>query len=144
MSEGHEGAAGLDDASAGIDAERQLLDDPSAGIDAERQLLDDPSRVREDGVVDARGLRCPAPIILLARAARDAPDGTMLEVWWTDPAAETDIGAWARMRGHQEFGTEPLSGASEVPGAPADDSFDEPPAARQASAFATRVRLTPP
>ena len=82
----------------------------------------------DPGVVDARGLRCPAPIILLARAARDAADGTVLEVWWTDPAAETDIGAWARMRGHQVLGTEPLAEPGE---APADG----------VPARATRVRL---
>ena len=114
-------------------------DDPSAGLDDERRLLDDASRVRDDGVVDARGLRCPAPIILLARAARVAVAGTVLEVWWTDPAAETDISAWARMRGHQVLGTEPLGGSSEDAGAAAASE-----AAHEAAAYATRVRITPP
>lgn len=106
-------------------------DGPSPGLDDERRLLDDASRVGTDGVVDARGLRCPAPIILLARAARDAAAGIVLEVWWTDPAAETDIGAWARMRGHRVLGMEPLPGSDDTP-------------ANEAPAYATRVLLTPP
>lgn len=53
-----------------------------------------------DEVVDARGLVCPAPIVRLARAARGRADGTVLTVLATDPAAEVDVPAWARMRGH--------------------------------------------
>jgi len=60
-------------------------------------------------LVDARGLRCPAPVIALARAAREAAPGTVLTVWWTDPAARHDIPAWARMRGHKVLVTEPLA-----------------------------------
>ncbi|MDM7831421.1 sulfurtransferase TusA family protein [Cellulomonas edaphi] len=51
-------------------------------------------------VVDARGLRCPAPVIRLARAARAASAGTRITVLATDPAAVHDVPAWARMRGH--------------------------------------------
>jgi tRNA 2-thiouridine synthesizing protein A len=52
-------------------------------------------------VVDARGLRCPLPVIRLAAAARDLPAGTLLTVLSTDPAARHDVPAWARMRGHE-------------------------------------------
>jgi tRNA 2-thiouridine synthesizing protein A len=55
-------------------------------------------------VVDARGLRCPLPVIRLAEAARDATVGTVVEVWATDPAARADIPAWCRMRGHTYLG----------------------------------------
>lgn len=51
-------------------------------------------------VVDARGLRCPIPVIRAARAARDLQPGDRVEVLATDPAAATDLQAWARMRGH--------------------------------------------
>ncbi|QHT55993.1 sulfurtransferase TusA family protein [Cellulomonas sp. H30R-01] len=51
-------------------------------------------------VVDARGLRCPAPVIALAKAARTAAPGSELTVLATDPAARHDVPAWARMRGH--------------------------------------------
>jgi TusA-related sulfurtransferase len=55
-------------------------------------------------VVDARGLRCPLPVIHLARRAVEEPPGTLLEVWATDPAAAADVPAWCRMRGHDYLG----------------------------------------
>lgn len=58
-----------------------------------------------DEVVDARGLRCPLPVIRLAQRARGAAPGTELEVWSTDPAAAADVPAWCRMRGHTFLGT---------------------------------------
>jgi len=51
--------------------------------------------------VDARGLRCPLPVIRLAEAARDAPAGTRIVVLASDPAARHDIPAWCRMRNHE-------------------------------------------
>ena len=51
--------------------------------------------------IDARGLRCPMPVIRLAAAARDAPAGTRIIVLASDPAARHDIPAWCRMRGHE-------------------------------------------
>lgn len=56
-------------------------------------------------VVDARGLRCPLPVIRLAQTARGLGPGTLLTLWSTDPAAEHDVPAWARMRGHGIAGT---------------------------------------
>lgn len=64
--------------------------------------------MNQDPVVDARGLRCPAPVIALARVAKATPAGSVVTVWWTDPAARHDIPAWARMRGHEVLGTRPL------------------------------------
>ncbi|WP_448060993.1 sulfurtransferase TusA family protein [Cellulomonas hominis] len=58
-------------------------------------------------VLDASGLRCPAPVIRLARLAKDSPPGTRIAVLATDPAARLDIPAWARMRGHELVGIEP-------------------------------------
>lgn len=58
-----------------------------------------------DVVVDARGLRCPIPVIRLAREAAAQPAGTTIEVLATDPAARHDVPAWARMRGHAMVGT---------------------------------------
>ena len=51
-------------------------------------------------VVDARGLRCPIPVIRLARQAQALVPGDLITVWSTDPAAVHDVPAWARMRGH--------------------------------------------
>ena len=50
--------------------------------------------------VDARGLRCPLPVIRLAQAAKALPAGSRVAVLATDPAARIDVGAWSRMRGH--------------------------------------------
>jgi len=50
--------------------------------------------------VDARGRRCPLPVIMLARLAAGQPPGTVIEVLADDPAAAIDIPAWCRMRGH--------------------------------------------
>jgi TusA-related sulfurtransferase len=55
--------------------------------------------------VDARGRRCPLPVIDLARAARDAPAGSLVQVLADDPAAATDIPAWCRMRGQSFVGS---------------------------------------
>lgn len=67
-------------------------------------------------VVDARDLRCPLPVIRLARAAGGLAPGALVEVWSTDPAALADIPAWCRMRGQELVRTRPLE---DEPGAPA-------------------------
>jgi tRNA 2-thiouridine synthesizing protein A len=58
-----------------------------------------------DTLVDARGLRCPLPVIRLAAAAKGLPAGTELTVLSTDPAAKLDVPAWCRMRGHEHVAT---------------------------------------
>ncbi len=65
-------------------------------------------------VLDARGLRCPLPVIRLAAAARNLAPGARLTVWSTDPAARLDVPAWARMRGHTVVGEEQLPGQGEA------------------------------
>lgn len=55
-------------------------------------------------VVDARGRRCPLPILDLARRITDVPVGDVLTVEADDPAAGPDIRAWCRMRGHEYVG----------------------------------------
>ena len=57
-----------------------------------------------EAVVDARGERCPLPVIRLASLVRDRPDLTTLTVLASDPAAAHDIPAWCRMRGHRFAG----------------------------------------
>ncbi len=55
----------------------------------------------EEVVVDARGSRCPVPVLDAARTARVHPAGTVLRVLSTDPATAHDLPAWCRMRGHE-------------------------------------------
>jgi tRNA 2-thiouridine synthesizing protein A len=61
----------------------------------------DPASDLDPIELDARGLRCPLPVIRLAEAARDAPAGTRIVVLASDPAARHDIPAWCRMRHHE-------------------------------------------
>jgi len=49
--------------------------------------------------VDARGTRCPYPVIELARAAKLANPGARIELLADDPVARSDVPAWCRMRG---------------------------------------------
>jgi len=51
--------------------------------------------------LDAAGLRCPLPVIRLAALVQNLPDGRLVAVHSTDPAAGPDIAAWCRMRGHE-------------------------------------------
>lgn len=64
-------------------------------------MTDEVLRVPAENEVDARGLRCPLPVIRLAAACRDRAPGTLMVVLTTDPAARIDVPAWARMRGHE-------------------------------------------
>ena len=44
---------------------------------------------------------CPVPIIRLARTASSLPPGSLVELLTDDPAAEYDVPAWCRLRGHE-------------------------------------------
>ena len=52
-------------------------------------------------IVDARGRRCPLPILDLARHIGQVEVGATVTVEADDPAARPDIAAWCRMRGHE-------------------------------------------
>jgi tRNA 2-thiouridine synthesizing protein A len=90
----------------------------------------------EPVVVDARGLRCPLPVVRLAAAARDLPPGAHLVVWSTDPAARHDVPAWARMRGHRVVAERTLP-ASARDGDPDEDEDQD-------VVWAITVELGPP
>lgn len=62
--------------------------------------------------LDCTGMRCPLPVILLARRIEEVPIGDMVRVLADDPAAGNDIPAWCRMRAHEYLGS------------PADATFD--------------------
>jgi tRNA 2-thiouridine synthesizing protein A len=52
--------------------------------------------------IDARGRKCPIPIIMLAERIREVPVGHLVAVLADDPAAETDVPAWCMLKS-QEF-----------------------------------------
>lgn len=59
--------------------------------------------------IDARGMMCPAPIILLARRAAQLPAGTEVELLTDDPAAQFDVPAWCRMRQADYLAGDPVT-----------------------------------
>ncbi|MEM1922535.1 MAG: sulfurtransferase TusA family protein [Nitrososphaerota archaeon] len=46
-------------------------------------------------IVDARGSFCPGPITELIKTYRKAQTGDEIELLATDPAAKSDVAAWA-------------------------------------------------
>lgn len=62
-----------------------------------------------DVIVEARGVLCPVPIIRLARAAAALPAGAVVELRTDDVAAQYDVPAWCRLRGHHLLHTGALS-----------------------------------
>jgi TusA-related sulfurtransferase len=68
--------------------------------------------VTPDLVIDCRGMRCPLPVIELARRIEEVAVGGIVAVVADDPAAAADVPAWCRMRGHEYVGSgDPLDGA---------------------------------
>ena len=57
--------------------------------------------------LDCMGLKCPQPIVELARLIGEVDIGELVEIRADDPAAEPDLAAWCRMRGHQLVVTDP-------------------------------------
>lgn len=58
-------------------------------------------------LVDAKGLKCPMPVIKLQQAVRKAESGAEISIACTDKGAEKDIGSWSRVNKHQLQSVEP-------------------------------------
>ncbi len=56
-------------------------------------------------VVDARGSACPGPLLEAKKAMNTVQIGQVIEIWSSDPATKTDIGAWSAKVGHTYLGT---------------------------------------
>jgi tRNA 2-thiouridine synthesizing protein A len=50
--------------------------------------------------VDARGLKCPLPLVKTKLALEEAEPGESVRVLATDPEAPIDLAAWADHGGH--------------------------------------------
>jgi tRNA 2-thiouridine synthesizing protein A len=50
--------------------------------------------------LDARGLKCPMPIVKTAQAIKNIASGELLEVLATDPGSIADFAAWSRSTGN--------------------------------------------
>ncbi len=62
--------------------------------------LTDNTAEHADHELDARGLYCPEPVMLLHRAVRDMGAGELLRVYATDPSTERDIPRFCDFLGH--------------------------------------------
>lgn len=51
--------------------------------------------------LDTRGLKCPLPVLRLARFVRQHPSGTYIEIEASDPMAEIDIPHWVQSQRHE-------------------------------------------
>ena len=51
--------------------------------------------------LDTRGLLCPVPILLTAKAVRELEPGDRLEVLGDDPGIVEDMPAWCDQTGHR-------------------------------------------
>ena len=59
-----------------------------------------PAATEKLTTLDARGLKCPMPIVKTAQAIKGVGSGELLEVLTTDPGAVADFAAWSRATGH--------------------------------------------
>jgi tRNA 2-thiouridine synthesizing protein A len=54
-----------------------------------------------DVTVDARGQKCPMPVLLTSRAAKKLQAGQILVVEATDRGSQSDIPSWAKDTGNE-------------------------------------------
>lgn len=55
----------------------------------------------EPHTLDAKGLKCPLPVLRARKAMKQVPDGGLLEVEATDPSAVQDFQAFCETTGHE-------------------------------------------
>ena len=60
----------------------------------------DGMREIEARAIDARGLACPQPVLLLREAVRRLAHGQRVALLATDPLAPVDVAAWCLRTGH--------------------------------------------
>ena len=51
-------------------------------------------------LIDARGLKCPLPVLKAEKRLAELPPGTTLTVLATDPMAKVDIPLFCKQQGH--------------------------------------------
>jgi len=57
--------------------------------------------------LDCLGMKCPRPIIELARRITSLAPGDRIVILADDAAAGPDLAAWCRMSGHELISSEP-------------------------------------
>ncbi len=59
-----------------------------------------------DDELDARGLRCPEPLMLVRNRVREMAPGEVLHILATDPSTHRDFQQFCRFVGHELVGAE--------------------------------------
>lgn len=59
------------------------------------------SEYTPDGTLDAKGLKCPMPVVKTSKEIKKVPIDGILEVEATDPGSIADITAWAKSTGNE-------------------------------------------
>ena len=57
--------------------------------------------LQPDAILDATGLNCPEPVIMLHNKVRDLPACGLLKVIATDPSTKRDIPKFCMFLGHE-------------------------------------------
>ena len=57
--------------------------------------------MREPVILDAKGLKCPLPVLKARKAMRALPPGGVLRVLATDPGAAKDFAHFCETTGHE-------------------------------------------
>jgi tRNA 2-thiouridine synthesizing protein A len=60
-----------------------------------------PTEAKEDRYLDAKGLYCPEPIMLLHQVMADMEVGQIVKVVATDPSTERDLPKFCQFLGHR-------------------------------------------
>ncbi|AJE21918.1 sulfurtransferase TusA [Azotobacter chroococcum] len=70
----------------------------------------DPASLAVDAILDATGLNCPEPVMLLHNKVRDLAAGGLLKVIATDPSTRRDIPKFCIFLGHELLGQQEEGG----------------------------------
>jgi TusA-related sulfurtransferase len=65
-------------------------------------------------VIDARGAACPGPLLEAKKGMGKIAVGDVMEVWSSDSATKSDIGAWSGKVGHEFLGVVESDGYDRV------------------------------
>ena len=88
----------------GFNAYRELLKkgsgEPSVQEGLKKQKLTEHTE-KEPVLIDAKGLKCPGPIVKVADYLRDKPEGTAIHVEATEDAFYSDIRIWCERTGNK-------------------------------------------
>mgnify|MGYP001814106700 CR=1 FL=1 len=59
------------------------------------------SEYTAEKTLDAKGLKCPMPVVKTSKEIKEVTIGGVLEVLATDPGSIADITAWAKSTGNE-------------------------------------------